>query len=47
MAEYKLNTPLTDAAIEPLKAGDVVFRITSYNVCYTKLLRRKPMMGHS
>jgi len=25
MAEYKLNTPLTDAAIEPLKAGDVVF----------------------
>ena len=25
MAEYKLNTPLTDEAIEQLKAGDVVF----------------------
>lgn len=25
MAEYKLNTPLTDADIEQLKAGDVVF----------------------
>lgn len=25
MAEYKLNTPLTDADMEPLRAGDVVF----------------------
>jgi len=25
MAEYRLNTPLTDADIEQLKAGDVVF----------------------
>ena len=25
MAEYKLNTPLTDEAVEQLKAGDVVF----------------------
>ena len=25
MAEYKLNTPLTDEAMEQLKAGDVVF----------------------
>lgn len=25
MAEYTLNTPLTDADVEPLRAGDVVF----------------------
>ncbi|MCP4455106.1 MAG: TRZ/ATZ family protein, partial [Planctomycetes bacterium] len=25
MAEYKLNTPLTDEDMEQLKAGDVVF----------------------
>ena len=38
--EYTLDGRITPEAFDSLVSSGVISRITSYNVCYTKLLRK-------